>query len=154
MNDKLRTLFQVGKKYTLYRINDFGLTSKQEITVTRYFDGNPVYKQRGKRKEMVLKLEAQAYYAAPMKEFFGAVFEDWDQPIKCDSELYYGTGGRYMHGNACYNFAAPVGVIREWIDTKQLNPNFDKSKVMSVKTDTNEAEVAVYSDKEEVIING
>ena len=67
MDDKLRTLFKVGQKYTLYDLSSFAITFKKEIQITEYFDGNPVYKYRGKRKKFILQLETRDYSSAPLK---------------------------------------------------------------------------------------
>ena len=145
MNETLRTLFKIGEKYTLYRISGMATTVKQEIKVVRYFDGNPVYKEKGKKKELILRLEYREYAGDVVRVFDGAVFADWDQPIRCDTERF-GFGSCIMRGNACFNFVAPVGMIKEWIDTKQMNPHFRKGFVLSVRANSEGDEVLVYPD--------
>lgn len=140
-----KKIFEVGKKYTLYRMSFMATTSKTEILVTRYLDnGNPVFKRRGDsgrlgRNEFILEILSRAYESAPLKVFDGAVFEGWDQPIKCDTET------NSFRGNACYNFMGTVLQVRDWMDKGQLNPAFDKSEVLACGAAEN-AEELVYPD--------
>ena len=138
--------FEVGKKFTVYRISSFmATTTKAEILITEADeDGNPVFSLRGKRKKFIMELWKRAYQSAPLKPFEGAVFEGWDQPIKADSE------GRCFSGNACYNFVGLVEEVKAWIESGQLNPYFERDKVLAVapgKTMYEEgAETVVYPE--------
>lgn len=145
MKIRIEDVFEVGKKYTTFRISGMAMTGKQEFTVTGIGDeGSVLYKQRGCRKQYILKLRTRAYESAPLKEFDGAVFEGWDQPVTCDTD-----GGRVFRGNACYNFVGLPETIKAWIDGGQLNPNFDRSRVVAVDnnwTGQDMPEIPVYPE--------
>ena len=135
MNDdqkkqELRNIFKVGGKYTLYKISEcMAMCSKTEINVKEIRDdGKTVIfsKPRG-RKRFILPLESRSYQSAPMQPFKGAIFEDWGQPIKCDSET-----GNIMRGNACYNFVGIPLEVKVWIETGQLNPYFERGNVLAI----------------------
>jgi len=69
------------------------------------------YREKGKRR----------------KEFFfdlpddALVFDGWDVPFTADTD-----GGGMICGNACFNLVGDPAVIREWIETKQLNTEVDQ----------------------------
>ena len=76
------------------------------------------------------------YQSAPLKPYDGAIFEGWDQPIKCDTENHGSLNcPSVMRGNACYNFIGKIEDIRNWIDNNQLNLSFDKSRVVAIDPD-------------------
>ena len=128
---ELKSIFKVGGKYTLYKIDEcMAMTHKTEINVKEIRDdGNSVIFSKPKgRKRFILKLESRSYQSAPMLPYRGAIFEDWNQPIHCDTEYSSGV----MRGNACYNFVGSELEIRVWIETGQLNPFFDKSSVLAI----------------------
>lgn len=130
MESKLRTILNVGECYTVYRMSSFGIIFKIEIKIVNFFDGNPVYKLRGRlRKKYVMKLEFYEYCGSVLKVFDGAVFCGWDQPIKCDSEQFNHMSK--MFGNGCFSFLGSVDEIRHWIDNYQINPDFSKDLVIS-----------------------
>jgi hypothetical protein len=57
------------------------------------------------------------------------VFEGWEVPFKADTD-----GGGIMAGNACYNLVGEAAVIRDWVESKNLNLPFsdaDKAKVLA-----------------------
>lgn len=149
MKQSIDQVFEVGKQYTIYRINGMAMTSKQEITVTRLLvtvdptaaAGDFVYKERGKRKEYGFRLRTRSYSSAPLVEFEGAVFEGWNQPITCDTD-----GANCYRGNACYNFMGLPLQIKTWIDMLQLNPNFNKSYVLAVGSTFEADEIPVYPE--------
>ena len=139
----MENFFKVGKEYTIFRISDFmATTCKQEILVVDIRDTNVIYKNRGKRKLFVLPLEKRDYASAPLKAFDGAVFEGWDQPITCDSELFKQNGGT-MRGNACYNFVGSVEAVKTWVEKNQLNPEFDVTRVVAI---VDNKEVVVFPE--------
>jgi hypothetical protein len=115
-------IFQRGKKYTLFRINWIAMTCKQEIIVVDFDkEGNPIYKEQGKRKLFVLILKEREYVSAPEKMFDGMVFEgDLDFSCDSDSDSVYFFGR--MAGNALFNFVGNIEVIKKTIQEKQLNP--------------------------------
>ena len=133
--EQLKNIFKVGSKYTLYKISEgMAMTCKTEIKVKEVRDdGNSVIfsKPRG-RKMFILPLESRHYQSAPMLPFVGAIFDGWDQPIKCDSET-----GNIMRGNACYNFVGLPLEIKEWIETSQLNPFFELGNVLAIAPPNN-----------------
>ena len=108
---------QVGQKLTLVWIDDMmALTHRQEIEVRSVsepikvgYEGRNTrvgtYRVRGKRKDFFLDLKPDAL-----------VFDGWDIPFKADTE-----DSSCFSGNACFNLVGDPAVIREWIETKQLN---------------------------------
>lgn len=57
------------------------------------------------------------------------LFDGWDVPFKADTD-----GPGMSAGNACYNLVGDASVIREWIETKNLNPRIGdahKAKVLA-----------------------
>lgn len=139
-------IFEVGKKYTIYRINWMAITSKKEIQIVELRDTAAVFKDRGKRKLYLLPFESKDYESAPVKPFEGAVFEGWDQPIKCDSET------NSYSGNACYNFLGTPLEIRAWIESGQLNPAFEKDRVLAVERGEPEGTYGIAKDKNESMV--
>ena len=136
------SIFEAGKKYTIFSIGGIGMTTKLEMQVTDFHEGNPVFKKKGKRKQFILKLRTQSYQTAPIKECEFAIFEGWDQPITCDTD-----GFSSFRGNALFNFVADPEAIRAWIEAGQLNPNFNRSIVISVEANNSDSkEVAVYPE--------
>jgi hypothetical protein len=144
----LKKVFEVGKKYTIFRINGMAMTSKDQITITRiHDDGNPIFKRGRERKEYILKLESRAYASAPMEPFDGAVFEGWDQPVTCDTDINI-SGNKIMRGNACFNFVGAKEEIKKWIAQNQLNPwfKFWISLAVGSTPDTSEKEEVVFPE--------
>ena len=127
----LLNLFQTGIKYSLYHIDSImAMTHKTEILV-RSIDsekGQVIFSKPRGRKRFILRMESRSYQSAPMIPYEGAIFEGWEQPIKCDTEQSAGV----MRGNACMNFIGNVEDIREWIDEKQLNPTLRKSNIVAI----------------------
>lgn len=111
---------EVCKKYTIVIIDSImAMTHRQEITITqkKEIGGKAVYiyKNRGKRSEFIFDVGR------------GFVFEGWNVPFKVDTDV-----GGVMRGNACFNFVGDPGVIRDWIDNKNLNPNARKEIALVV----------------------
>ena len=126
---ELKEIFEVGKKYTIYRISEMmAMTSKTEITVKEIEDGRIIFTKRNGRKRFIISFQSRGDQFSPMAPFTAGIFQDWDQPIKCDTEFASGV----MRGNACYNFIGIPLEIQVWIETGQLNPFFDKSKVLAI----------------------
>jgi len=136
-------IFEKGKKYTLFRMNGMAMTSKQQIIVVDFdAEGNPIYKEPGKRKPYILRLKTRAYVSAPEKMFDGAVFEGLDQPYTCDTD-----GGRVFRGNALFNFVGDAAGIKAWIQGKQLNPWFELSVVLAISDkDSKDVETPVFPE--------
>ena len=134
---KLKAVFKVGGKYTLFYIGSaMAMTGKREILVKQITDDGPVYVERGKRTMYLLKWQSKSYATAPLEPNKSAVFEGWDQPITCDTD-YKGTIGQpsIMRGNACYNFVAMPLEIEAWIESGQLNPFFQRDHVLAIEGD-------------------
>lgn len=144
--EQLREVFEVGGSYTIYRIGEMmAMTVKQEITVKRFQgDDIVVYVNKGKRKEFGLRLKSRAYQSAPELPFMGMILKGWEQPIKCDTEKTSGI----MRGNACYNFMGKPEEIRKWIDENQLNPFFEKCRVVAIEENVmgDAGETVVYPE--------
>ena len=128
--EKIKSIFEIGGKYTIYRLNGFAMTSKTEIIVKEIEDNKIIFSYARKRKRYILPFTSKSYLTAPVLPFEGAIFKGWNQPIKCDSEI-----GSIMRGNACYNFYGTTEDIKEWIKTSQLNPYFDKIRVLSLNSE-------------------
>ena len=108
---------QVGQKLTLVWIDDvMALTHRQEIEVRSVIEPIKVgyegrntrvgtYRVRGKRKDFFFDLKPDTL-----------VFDGWDVPFKADTE-----DSSCFSGNACFNLVGDPAVIREWLETKQLN---------------------------------
>ena len=136
------SIFEVGKKYTVYSLNSMAMTTKLEMEVTGLETDKVIFKHKGKRKMYVFPLRSKHYSSAPLKETEAAIFEGWDQPVTCDTD-----GARCFRGNALFNFIAEPEAIRAWIDKGQLNPNFNRSIVLSVEADNSDSgERAVYPE--------
>lgn len=141
----MKNIFKEGQKYTIYKISEFmAITSKAQFTVNGFKENKQdntrfdvIITPLGKRKQYLLPALTKSYQAAPIEEFAAAVFEGVEQPFLADSE------GTTYSGNACYNFVGEAGEIRKWIDEKQLNPYFEKEKVVAV---TKDGERAVYPE--------
>lgn len=130
-------VFEVGKKYTMFNIDSMmAMTHKQLITINQIDNEKAVFTPKGKRTKYILRFQ---------KTFESALFAGWDTPITCDTDEVntrkYGT----MRGNACYNFVGNPEEIRQWISKEQLNPFFDKTRVVAVGDDGEET--VVFSDE-------
>jgi hypothetical protein len=131
-----RTIFEIGEKYTVFGISSFMACNwESKITVVSFAEnGNPIFKERGKRKlKTFLSIEKLA------------VFKGWDLALKTDSQLY-GNSGTIMRGNACFNFVGSKEFVRSFIEKYQLNPEFDKSKVLAVSSTEMNTEEVVFPE--------
>ncbi len=141
-------IFEVGKDYTVFDINSMmAMTIKRELTITgTHDDGNPIFKMKGKRKRFIFSLRSRSYQSAPLLETKSAIFAGFGQAIKCDTE----GGAGVMRGNALYNFVGSPDDIRAWIERFQLNPNFEREKVVSIASrnisDSDAPETLVYPE--------
>ena len=110
----------VGQRLTIFFIDHMlAWTHRQQIEIRSVCEPSEVtdyagetktrlgtFRQPRKRKEFYFDLAADVL-----------VFDGWDVPFKPDTE-----GGGMFSGNACYNLVGDPAVIREWVETKQLNP--------------------------------
>jgi hypothetical protein len=141
----------IGEKYTIFYIDSMlAMTHKQEIVITR-IDQNSrkyIYKVKGKRKEFYLNLRQRP-----------AIFLGYNQPFSCDTDDAFNKGElgafaltRIMRGNACYNFMGKADEIKIWIEENQLNPDFEKDRVLAIEGNE---EIVVYPEfnSEHAVIN-
>ena len=144
---QLINVFKAGGKYSLYGIDSMmAMCHKTEIIV-RAIDpekGRVIFSKPRGRKQFILPLESRSYQSAPIKPYEGAIFEGWDQPIKCDTEQHSGV----MRGNACYNFIGTSQAICEWIEAGQLNPSFDKGAVVAIDPNS----IGLCGDSPETVV--
>lgn len=119
----------MGQKYTLYRVSEsMAMTVKTEITIKDVEEKRIVFTKSKGRKRFELSFESRHYQSAPLLPLKAAIFEGWNQPIKCDTEQSQGV----MRGNACLNFLGSVDDVRAWIEQYQLNPFFEKYRVVAI----------------------
>ena len=149
----LKDLFKEGEKLTLVEISSgMAMCYRYEIIVTQIKDENTIiFKHRGKRKEYIFTFERKAYTYAPIKIYSGGVFQGHNVQFLLDTDKHAprkntGTGltSRQMRGNACYNFLGKVEEVKNTIETLQLNPFFEKDKVLAI--DEQGEEHLVYSE--------
>jgi hypothetical protein len=77
------------------------------------------YCERGKRQEFSLDLAPDTL-----------VFDGWEVPFKADTD---DGAGNVFQGNACFNLVGDPAVIRDWVETKQLNSKVseqDRGKIL------------------------
>lgn len=101
-------------KLTIFHINGIASTSKDEITV-HSVEGHRIVYRRGRKR---------ALYAMPIPfENDKLIFKGHNIILKTDFEHF----GNTFCGNACFNIGGlPASEMRVFIDTKNINKNFDK----------------------------
>lgn len=117
-----KQLFEKDKKFTIFWIADsMPMTVKSEIKTCGYKgDSNkPIFKVRGKRTASLWRTNNSELM----------IFEDWDIPLKVDSEIQrkatHGFGSTTMRMNAMYNLGGmKYEEMREYIKENQINPFF------------------------------
>ena len=108
----------VGQKLTIFTIDSILAMTHRRFIEIRAAEKEPrrvgydnnlrlgTYREQGKRrKEFFLDLPSDAL-----------VFDGWEVPFTADTD-----GGGMISGNACFNLVGDPAVIRDWIETKQLN---------------------------------
>ena len=108
----------VGQKLTIFTIDSILAMTHRRFIELRAVEKEPkrvgydnnlrlgAYRERGKRrKEFFLDLPSDAL-----------VFDGWEVPFTADTD-----GGGMISGNACFNLVGDPAVIRDWIETRQLN---------------------------------
>lgn len=110
---------QIGGKYTVFEISSMAMAFSRKIIIRDEVKGRYTYSQERKRKQYYLNLGKDTM-----------IFEGWEQPFKLDSDMSP-SGGSIMRGNAALNFIGDPDEIRQWIEEKQLNPNFDRTRVLA-----------------------
>ena len=116
--------YTTGSKLTIFEISPWmAMTVKREIEITGELNGRVTFKQRGKRKQ---------FYLSPPKDST-LIFEGWDLPIRIDGEVIkigevFSTST--SRGNACLNLVAPIELLREYVQTKNLNEKFVRFDVV------------------------
>lgn len=130
MNTELK--LEVGKRYTVVHIGEaLAMTIRHEITITDTEDEKYVYKEKGKRKE---------YYINPRNTF---IFAGWGLPLRVDTDDEV---RRIVRGNACFNFVGDAEVVRDYIDTKNLNPGARKEIALIVNPKKDDGEELLYPE--------
>lgn len=127
-------IFEAGKTYTIFRINDFTMTTKQVIQVTRFDDdGNPIYKIGKKRSEFILKLKFKRYVYDSEHMFNGMVFEG-ETPFSCDTDQNSKWRTNTMRGNALFNFVGDdIESVKKYIEQNQRNPWAEIERAVFIK---------------------
>ncbi len=105
---------QPKDKLTIFSINGIAATSKDEITVEKIEESRIIFKRGRKR----------ALYSMPFPfENDKLIFKGHNIILKTDFEHF----GNTFCGNACFNIGGlPASEMRIFIDTKNINKNFDK----------------------------
>ena len=67
-------------------------------------------------------------------------------PFKTDMDVMMASNSGVCHGNACLNFVGDATVVREWVETKNLNDAFDRLDEVMVIVD--DEEVPVFPEAE------
>lgn len=140
--------FQIGQQITLIGVSSMAFTSFTQVTITRELNGKYVIKHKGKRKE---------YYLSNPEETT-LVFEGWDIPFTTDAEAPAVNGVKKFRGNACINLVGNEEIIREYVTTKNINPDFtglgvivlidgDNEKVLFPEIETHHAVIDRYKEK-------
>ena len=125
--ETLQAVLKVGEKYTIYRMNStIAAAFKREITIKELTEDGIIYTEGGGRKRYIMCYEDRHYSCAPLKPLSCAFFAGWGQPFRLDTE-----GDRWS-GNACFNFIGDPAALREWIETKQINPFFERSNLLAI----------------------
>lgn len=137
-------IFKVGKKYTILYIDSMmAMSHSKKIVVRDITEAGIIYTAGRGRKKFILKYSQKTYSSQAESTNKDAIFEGWEMPILCDSEQ-----GGIIRGNACINLMGTPKDIRSWIDTCNLNPNLDKSNILSI---VDEVETVVYP---ELVVTG
>jgi len=109
-----------GQRLTIFEISSMmAMTHKREIQICGELNGRVTYRVHGERKMFYL----------PTFNESALIFEGWDIPIKYDGEIT--TQGAYFQtstsrGNACLNLVGDMQLIKEWVQSKNLNENFTR----------------------------
>lgn len=105
---------QPKDKLTIFSINAIAATSKDEITVEKIEESRIIFKRGRKR----------ALYSMPFPFTNDRlIFKGHNIILKTDFEHF----GNTFWGNACFNIGGlPASEMRVFIDTKNINKNFDK----------------------------
>lgn len=128
--EAMQAILKTGEKYTIYRMSEaMAAAFKREITVKELTDEGIIYTEGRGRKRFIMKYETRHYQSAPFKPIKCAFFVGWDQPFKLDTE------GNKWSGNACFNFIGDPAALREWIETQQINPFFERSNLLAISGD-------------------
>lgn len=112
--------FKADGKYTVITINWMAVTVKTEVTCVTGGDlTTATFKEKGKRK--------QIQFTGKPKSML--VFEGWNI-IRVDSDT-----SRFS-GNACFNLLGTTEEVRQLIETKNLNQEVEKSKILAIEQTT------------------
>lgn len=136
---------KINGQYTIYGISEFmACTTKNEIVIKGQDDRGYIFSARGKRKKYYLTRSEK-------KDKDTVICEGWDLPLKIDSDIEIDTGlftTKSFSGNALLNFVGTVEFVKEWIETKNLNPLTDKGIIVAVgKPGNMDTEFMVYPEE-------
>jgi len=95
------------------------MTVKREIQICGELNDKVTFRIHGQRKMFYL----------PKFNESALIFEGWDLPIKTDGDIsiqgpVFKTST--MRGNACLNLVGDMQLIKEWVQSKNLNENFTR----------------------------
>jgi hypothetical protein len=130
--ETLKSLFEPGKKYSLFYIDDFmAMTHKTEITVLGIRENDLVFQAKKGRKKFLLPFSKRHYQSAPITYMQQAVFDGWDLPFICDTEQIGNINAPTIsRGDANMNLVGDPDIIQICFETRQLNPYFDKTRIV------------------------
>ena len=112
--------YTIGQRLTIFEISSMvAMTVKREIQICGELNDKVTFRIHGQGKMFYL----------PKFNESALIFEGWDIPIKYDGEIE--TQGTYFktstsRGNACLNLVGDIQLIKEWVQSKNLNENFTR----------------------------
>ena len=112
--------YTIGQRLTTFEISScMAMTVKREIQICGELNDKITFRIHGQRKMFYL----------PKFNESALIFEGWDLPIKTDGDIsiqgpVFKTST--MRGNACLNLVGDIQLIKEWVQSKNLNENFTR----------------------------
>jgi len=115
---------KIGQRVTLLKIDDMmAMSHRYELEIRSVLDAERVgyegrkqrvatVRQRGKRKEQYLDLEAD-----------DILLDGWEVPFRTDNEC-----SGVFSGNACFNLVGDPEAIRQYIETRAAFPIAESAK--------------------------
>jgi len=112
--------YAIGQRLTIFEISScMAMTVKREIQICGELNDRVTYRVHNQRKMFYL----------PKFNESALIFDGWDIPIKYDGEIQR-MGKHFMlstsRGNACLNLVGDIQLIKEWVQSKNLNENFTR----------------------------
>jgi len=117
-------IYVEGQRLTIFEISSMmAMTHKREIQICGELNDRVTFRIHGQRKMFYL----------PKFNESALIFDGWDIPIKYDGEITR-QGAHFqtstIRGNACLNLVGDMQLIREWVQSKNLNENFTRFDVV------------------------